>query len=116
VIKDPLIFGMHMVESIGKIEEFTKGMTRVDFMQAVQTQDAVIRRLEIIGAAAKNIPKSFRQRYPQTRWAEMARMRDKLIHHYFGVDLKITWNVVEKELPILKRQIQSILQEQRNNS
>ncbi len=109
--KDTIIFVHHIEESIVKIEEFTKGMTRSDFMRTTQVQDAVIRRLEIIGEATKNIPKSLRQKYPQVRWEEMARMRDKLIHHYFGVDLKITWNVVEKEIPILKQHIKLILRE-----
>lgn len=107
--KNTLIFVKHIAESIELIEDFSKGLSLSDFLHSVKTQDAVIRRLEIIGEATKNIPKSFRIKYPQTRWDEMARMRDKLIHHYFGVDLKITWNVIKKDLPILKKQITIIL-------
>lgn len=59
-------------------------------------QDAVVRRLEILGEASKNIPDSFQKKYPDVPWKKIVRMRDKLIHHYFGVDLKVTWDVVKK--------------------
>ncbi len=109
--KDFAVFLRHIDESIERIEDFTKGLKRGDFMREVEKQDAVIRRLEVIGEATKNLPKSFRAKHAGVRWDEMARMRDKLIHHYFGVDLKITWQVVKKDLPSLKRNIKKILQE-----
>ena len=107
--KDSGIFIQHIVESIQKIEEFTQGLTKSDFMRNVQVQDATIRRLEIIGEATKNLPQEFKRKYSDIRWNDIAGMRDKLIHHYFGVDLKITWNVIRKDIPILKEKILSIL-------
>ena len=68
-------------------------------------QNAVIRRLEIIGEAVKQIPDSIRNKYPAVPWKNIAGMRDVLIHEYFGVNLDRTWKVVEKNLPLLKREI-----------
>ncbi len=76
----------------------------------MQLQDSVIRRLEIIGEASKNIPPDFRKNNPGVPWSEMARTRDKLIHGYFGVDLDLTWEIVKKSLSDLKK-IKTILED-----
>ena len=109
--KDISIFLKHILESINKIEEFTKNISKADFIESIKNQDAVIRRLEIIGEATKNLPRNFREKYTDVPWNEIARMRDKLIHGYFGVDLNITWNVVKNDLPSLKKKIKTILEE-----
>jgi uncharacterized protein with HEPN domain len=113
--KDERIFLKHILESIEKIEEFTKGISKNDFLASVQIQDATIRRLEIIGEAAKNIPNEFREKYTYVPWSEMARMRDKLIHRYFGVDLNLTWDVVKRDLPELKEKLKKILESKIKN-
>ncbi len=104
--KDNRIFLQHILECIDKIEEFTNKISENDFMKSVQIQDAVIRRLEIIGEAAKNLSSNFRQKHPHIPWNQMARMRDKLIHGYFGVDLMTVWEVIEEDLPDLKKKNQ----------
>ncbi len=109
--KDDLVFVTHILESIEHIEEFTKGMTKSDFLRSEMVQAAVIRKLEIVGEATKNIKRTFRKKYLEIPWENMAGMRDKLIHDYMGVDLKIVWVVVKKELPSLKKQVQHILEE-----
>ena len=109
--KDPKIFLQHILESIERIEEFTKNISKEDFLKSTETQDAVIRRLEIIGEATKNLPKGFIQKYPEIPCGELARLRDKLIHGYFGVDLNLTFEIVNKDLPKLKKQISKIVKE-----
>ena len=86
-------------ESVKDIENFVKGFSFKDFIGDKKTVNAVIRCLEVIGEAAKKIPGKIRKKYPDVPWKEMARMRDKLIHEYHGVDLEIVWTVVKEELP-----------------
>ncbi len=107
--KDPAVFLAHILESIERISEFTKGISKDEFFKDVKAQDAVIRRIEIIGEAAKNVPPEFRQKHAGIPWAEMARTRDKLIHGYFGVDLELTWNIIKADLPKLKDKIKLLL-------
>lgn len=93
------------------IYEYTKGFDENDFLTSIKLQDLVSRRLEIIGEAVKNIPKDVKDKYPDIEWKKIAGMRDYLIHAYFGIDLKLTWKVVERDLPILREKIKNILDE-----
>lgn len=112
--KDPRFFIEHILESIKWIEEYTKEISKDDFLHSTQIQDAVIRRLEIIGEAAKNMPPELKEKHSDIPWRQMAGIRDVLIHEYFGVDLHLLWNVVKKDLPGLKHKISNIL-ERKNN-
>ena len=107
--KDPIIFIKHILESIENIESYSKGITKNKFLDNLMMQDAVIRKLEIIGEAVKNLPESFKKNYLNIEWVKIAGMRDKLIHQYFGVDLDLTFDVIKNELPKLKENIQKIL-------
>ena len=109
--KDPKIFLHHILESIGKIEAHLDGYSEEQFSKDTKTQDATVRRLEIIGEAAKNLSAEFKAKHPEVAWREVAGMRDKLIHHYFGVDMAIVWEVFRKDLPKLKGQVSKIVGE-----
>ncbi len=103
------IFLEYILQSIDLIEQYTRGKTKDDFLRSVALQDMVLRRLEIIGEAVKNIPEEIRQKYSDIPWRRIAGMRDKLIHGYFMVDIEFTWGVVKKDLPALEAQISKIL-------
>ena len=107
--KDPKVFIYHILESIELVEEYSKNMTQVQFLKLPSTQDAIVRRLEIIGEAVRNIPDAFRAKHTDIPWKKMAGMRDVLIHEYFDVDLILTWKVAKHELPTIKKKILALL-------
>ena len=108
MIKDPLVFIEHIWESIELIEGYLKNKNADDFLESTQLQDAVIRRLEIMGEAVKNIPEDYTRKYPGLPWKELARTRDKLAHGYFGVDLELVWEITQNDLKELKKQIMTL--------
>lgn len=110
--RDYRLFIKDILDSIEKIEEFVAGMNFEEFKSDDKTVSAVVRKLEIIGEATKNIPDEVKEKYPQLPWKEMAKIRDKLIHAYFVVDFEIVWNVIKKELPFLKPKIEKILHQE----
>ena len=95
-------------EAIRRAVNYTAGMAYDTFLSDTKTQDAVIRNLEIIGEATKNLSSEFRARYPDLPWKSMAGARDRLIHDYFGVNLDIVWEIVVIELPKVISRLEGI--------
>jgi uncharacterized protein with HEPN domain len=89
----------------------TEGLTFESFQNDAVLSRAVVRSLEIIGEATKKLPPDFISRYPLVSWKDMAGMRDRLIHHYFGVDLEIVWNTIKEDLPNLSIWLDPMIQD-----
>lgn len=99
------------VEAIDNVVDFVGAMNQQQFANDKKTVHAVVRNLEVIGEAAKGIPPNIRSMHPEVPWQRIAGLRDILIHHYFGIDIEIVWDIVANKLPELKRQIEAILGE-----
>ena len=98
-----------IIDSVNDVELFTKDMNFESFAEDRKTVNAVIRSIEVIGEATKNLPKSIRDKNPSIPWKKMAGMRDKMIHEYFGVDVEILWEVAKEDISSLKPLLENIL-------
>jgi len=106
--KDDSIYLEHILSSLDKITVYISGHDRQSFLKSDQTQDAVIRKLEVIGEATKRISNETREMYPNVPWSDMTGMRDKLIHDYIDVDLWIVWETALNDVPNLKRLLENL--------
>jgi uncharacterized protein with HEPN domain len=104
VQRDAAVFLDDIIEACDKINRYTFGFTVETFLGDEKTIDAVLRNLEVIGEAAKNVPDEMRAKIA-VDWKRMAGLRDVLIHDYFGIDLDIIWDVVQTKVPELRRQV-----------
>ncbi len=109
--KDPNIYLEHILESCNDITTYIEDITKKDFFSSREKQDAVIRRIAIIGEAVKNIPTELRINYSDIPWKNIAGMRDILIHEYFDVDLVYTWETARIGIPKLKLTVKKMLKE-----
>jgi uncharacterized protein with HEPN domain len=103
-------FLLDIIEAIKRIELYTKELSYPVFLEKMETQDAVVRNFEIIGEAVKNVSKTLKAKYNTIQWKEIAGMRDKVIHFYFGVNWDIVWGALKDSLPPFKEKIERILQ------
>ncbi len=111
--RDCSLFIKDILKAIENIEEFTAGTSFEQFRSSEKTRSAVAWQIQVIGEATKNIPASVRSSYPEVPWKYMARIRDKVAHFYFGVDYEIIWDVIKKNIPEIKPNIEKILSEMR---
>ncbi len=101
-MKDDSIYIDHILNSINRILYYISGKDREEFEADLLTQDAVVRQLEVIGEATKRVSKELRSKHPDIPWADMAGMRDVLIHDYIDVDLGVVWKTASENIPDLK--------------
>ena len=109
-MKNDLLYLNHILESINAIIEFTTNQTHESFQKSRLLQSACLREIEVIGEAAKNISHSLKTTYPKIPWKLLSATRDKIIHHYFGIDTSIIWNIVKNDIPKLELQIREVIQ------
>jgi uncharacterized protein with HEPN domain len=108
VSKDPRVYLAQILERIERIEDFTR-TGRESFFRELLIQDAVIRNFEVIGEAAKRVPKGFREQHPEIPWRDLAAFRDVLIHQYEGVSLEAVWSTIAHNLPEVRRSLEALL-------
>lgn len=107
--KDDNVFLRHILDAITRIKGYVAGLKREDFMVNYLVQDGVIRQIEIIGEATKKLSGETKKKHLDIPWKDMAGMRDKLIHGYFGVDIGAVWDTVKNDIPDLEKRIKAIL-------
>ena len=108
--KNPKVFLEDILESIERIEKYTKGKTLKEFLNDYEKQDAIIKRLEIIGEAVKNIPAEIKKKHSEIPWKDITGMRDVLIHEYFGVIMERVWDTAKNDIQKFKKQITELLE------
>ncbi len=108
-MKDNRVYLLHIRDAIQRVLSYISGGKKA-FLSDPKTQDAVVRNLEVIGEAVKNLSDGFKAGHKNIPWRRIAGMRDKMIHEYFGVDLELVWDVAARELPNLKREIEGLLE------
>lgn len=107
--RDDTVYIRHILDAIHLIEKYTKGMSENQFLSDTMAHDAVVRQIEIIGEAARNISDKFREQHSNLPWGKMIGIRNKIIHEYFNVNYAIVWDTIKDDLPFLKKALKKIL-------
>ncbi len=106
--RDPALLVADIRDSLARIGRYVAGLDLNAFLADEKTTDAVIRNLEIIGEVSRRMPEDFRELHPAVPWAQMAGLRNRIVHDYAGVDLAIVWEIVTRSLPELRKRLDSM--------
>lgn len=109
--RDSKVYLEDILEGTRKITAYTGSLSKAAFLEDEKTIDAVVRNLEVIGEAVKNLPEDLRARHSAVEWKKIAGLRDILIHEYFGLDAEIVWDIVQNKVPALDREVRTMLTE-----
>ena len=109
--RDELLYLRHILDAMDIVDEYLQDVDEEKFKNTRLIQDGVIRQIEIIGEAVRNVSKDIRKTYPEIPWQDIAGMRDKLIHGYFGVDIEKVWDTAREDLPVLREQVTGVLKD-----
>jgi uncharacterized protein with HEPN domain len=106
--RDPDLLIKDMLGAVRKIELYIAGMDQHAFISDEKTVDAVVRNLEVLGEAARQLPDYFTSRNPNVAWTKIAGLRNRIVHDYFGLDLEIIWQIILHDMPLLKAQLEKL--------
>lgn len=109
-MKDNRLYLLHIRDACVHIMQYIPA-TQAEFMDDIKTQDAVIRNLQVIGEAVKRLSPDFRKQQPEIPWQDIAGMRDKLVHDYFSVNLSMVWDTIWLKIPVLKEQVNLLIEQ-----
>ncbi|MBF0608117.1 MAG: DUF86 domain-containing protein [Candidatus Magnetobacterium sp. LHC-1] len=109
--RDITLYIKDIIENMDYAEEFVGNLSYEDFLLDPKTYYSVVRCIEIIGEASKNVPGNIRSKHRNIPWKKMSGMRDKMSHFYFGIDLEVVWHVVKEEIPMVKPLLKKVYEE-----
>ena len=107
--KDDSVYLHHIIDAFVQIEYYADGVSQEEFLRNRLLQDGVIRQLEVMGEAARNLSDDLRNEHPEIPWRQMVGLRNRMIHAYFNIDLQIIWEIVQGDMPVLKEKMKRIL-------
>jgi len=107
--KDDTVYLQHMLDAIHRIETYTGGVPKEKYLDDGLLQDGVVRQLEIIGEASNGLSEKFKEKHSEIPWGQILGLRNRIVHAYFEINLEITWDIVQGDVPELKQQLERIL-------